>query len=96
MRAHAPTARRGVHAVAQGRVRATGAEAGGSRRALGAAVKNLQATSLSMDLVQRPRRDGASRERLECRETSSRWGRDACGLNLDAGPLGSLAHERRR
>ena len=58
MRAHAPTARRGVHAVAQGRVRATGAEAGGSRRALGAAVKNLQATSLSMDLVQRPRADG--------------------------------------
>ena len=57
MRAHAPTARRGVHAVRQGRVCATDAAASGSRRALGAAVKNLQA-SLSMDLVQRPRADG--------------------------------------
>ena len=44
--------------VTRGRVRATDAEACGSKRALGAAVKNLQATSLSLDLVQRPRADG--------------------------------------
>ena len=42
----------------QGRVCTTDAAAFGSKRALGAAVKNLQATSLSMDLVQRPRADG--------------------------------------
>ena len=35
-------------------------DACGSKRALGAAVKNLQATSLSMDLVQRPRADGGA------------------------------------
>ena len=69
----------------QGRVCTTDAAAFGSKRALGAAVKNLQATSLSMDLAQRPRRDGASRERSECRETSSRWGCYACDLNLDDG-----------
>ena len=42
----------------QGRVCTTDAAAFGSKRALGAAVKNLQATSLSLDLVQRPRADG--------------------------------------
>ena len=47
--------------VTRGRFCTTDAEARGSRRALGAAVKNLQATSLSLDLSQRPRADGASR-----------------------------------
>ena len=46
--------------------------------------KYLQATKLET-WVRRPRRDGASRERSECRETSSRWGCYACGLNLDDG-----------
>ena len=96
MRAHAPTARRGVHAVRQGRVCATDAAASGSRRALGAAVKNLQATSLSMDLAQRPRRDGASWERLECYEMmASSWRRYACGLNLDDGASRVFGSRRR-
>ena len=83
----------------RGRVRTTDAAASGSRRALGAAVKNLQATSLSLDLVQRPCRDGASRDRSECCETCSRWGRYACGLNLDDGVPGlqtAMAPRRRR
>ena len=85
MRAHASTARRGVHAVRQGRVRATGAEASGSKRALGAAVKNLQATSLSMDLVQRPRADGGVPGSLGLPRDVLSLGRYACGLNLDDG-----------
>ena len=88
-----------MHAVRQGRVCTTDAAASGSKRALGAAVKNLQATSLSLDLVQRPRGDWASRERSECRETPSRWGRYACGLNSNPGlpcRQAAMAPRRRR
>ena len=86
MRAHAPTARRGVptsHTRTRSHDGCRGLRL--QARARCGCQKYLQATSLSLDLVQRPRGDGASRDRLWCGETSSRWGCDACGLNSSAG-----------
>ena len=84
MRAHAPTARRGVHAVTRGRVCTTDAAACGCKHDAPGVTKYLQATKLET-WVRRPRRDGASGERSWRCETCSCRHRDACGLHSNPG-----------
>jgi len=82
----------------RGRVRATDAAACGCKHDAPGVWQIFAGHQSELGLVQRPRADGASRERSECRETASRWDCDACGLNLDDGlsPAGKAAMAPRR
>ena len=96
MRAHAPTARRGVPTRdTRPRLRDRGRSLRLQARQAQIFTNHWQATRAEIQGCDRGRcRDGASRDRSECRETSSRWGRYACGLNSSAGlsfGLGSRA-----